>query len=194
MNFWYGARGTFSKLSQEDSKAWDNYIEWSKLNHLTELVSLDSGLNQDLIEVNFDNLDINDWQFIVIDGSFSTGFYTSVEYVLSNIKAKNTFNFLTVVKEPSEKCESIIVNDFEFVGYELLDKDYSNSALTNCGGFDETFLPNELNQYGLINDYEKAYDVRKRLLENNPEEHHADCNVIAVWRHKTIGRELSKTN
>ncbi len=87
-----------------------------------------------------------------------------------------------------EKCESIQLADFEFVGYELLDKDYCNSALNNCGGFDETFLPDELNKFGLISEYEKAYDVRKRLLENNPEEHHADCNVIAVWRHKTIGR------
>lgn len=188
MNFWYGARGTFSKLSQENSKTWDNYIEWSKLNHLTELVSLDSGLNEDLIEINFDNLDIDDWQFIVIDGSFSTGFYTIVEFVLRNTKAKNTFNLLAVVKEPNEKCELITINNFEFVGYELLDKDYTNSALTNCGDFNETFSPMDLNQNGLINEYDKACDIRKSLFENNPEERHADCNVIAVWRHKTIGR------
>jgi len=143
-----------------------------------------------LVEVNFDNIDIDDWQFIVIDGSFQTGFYTTIEYVLKNIKSKDNFNLLTVVKEPNEKCESIYLADFEFVGYELLDKDYSNSALTNCGGFDETFLPNELNQFGLISEYENAYDIRKRLFENNPAEHHADCNVIAVWRHKTIGRKI----
>ena len=188
MIFWYGARGTFSKLSQENSKSWDNYIEWKKLYHLTELVSLDSGLNEDLVEMDFDNLDINDWQFIVIDGSFSTGFYTTVKFVSRNIKAENTFNFLAVVKEPREECEAITIDGFEFVGYELLDKDYSHSALSNCGGFDETFSPNELNQFGLLSDFEKAYDVKKRLLENNSEEHHADCNVIAVWRHKAIGR------
>ncbi len=188
MDFWYGARGTFGKLFQETSKVWDNYIEWSKLNHLTELVSLDSGLNEDLVEVNFDKLEIDDWKFIVIDGSFQTGFYTSFDFVLENIKSKNKFNFLAVVKEPVEKCELVKLNDFEFVGYELLDKDYSTSALSNCGGFDETFLPKEINQYGLINNHEKAYDIRKRLFENNPEEYHADCNVIAVWRHKIIGR------
>lgn len=188
MDFWYGARATFNNLSQDIEFTWDKYIEWSKLNHLTELVSLDSGLNEDLVEIDFDNLDINDWQFIVIDESFSTGFYTTVEYVLRNIKAENTFNLLAVVKEPREKCESITLDSFEFAGYELLDKDYSNSALSNCGGFDETFSSNELNQFGLLSDFEKAYDVQKRLLENNPEEHHADCNVIAVWRHKAIGR------
>lgn len=71
---------------------------------------------------------------------------------------------------------------------ELLDKDYGSSALTNCGGFNETFLPNDLNNFGLLDEYQKAYDIKKRLLENNPEEHHADTNVIAIWRHKSIGR------
>ncbi len=74
------------------------------------------------------------------------------------------------------------------LGYDLLDQDFGISALTNCGGFDETFLPEDLNKYGLIDDFAKAYDIKKRLLENNPEEHHADTNVIAVWRHRTIGR------
>jgi len=60
--------------------------------------------------------------------------------------------------------------------------------LTNCGGFDETFLGSDLNDKGLIDDFVKAYDIKKRLLESNPELHHADTNVIAVWRHQTIGR------
>jgi hypothetical protein len=58
----------------------------------------------------------------------------------------------------------------------------------NCGGFDETFLPADLNHFGLIDDYEKAFDEKRGLLQNNPGHRHADTNVIAVWRHKTIGR------
>ncbi len=107
---------------------------------------------------------------------------------MKNIETTDRFNLLAIIKEPDEKCELNQPADFEFVGYELLDKDYSISALTNCGGFDETFLPSELNQFGLISNYERAYDIRAKLFENNPEEHHADCNVIAVWRHKTTGR------
>lgn len=104
------------------------------------------------------------------------------------MNAKERFNFLTVVKEPDEKCEKVPIKDFEFIGYDLLDYAYDISALTNCGGFDETFSSNELNQFGLLSDFETVYDVKKRLLENNPEEYHADCNVIAIWRHETIGR------
>lgn len=35
----------------------------------------------------------------------------------------------------------------------------------------------------------RAYDIKKRLLENYPEIDHAETNVIAVWRHKPIGRQ-----
>ena len=70
----------------------------------------------------------------------------------------------------------------------MLDQDFGISALTNCGGFDETFSPSEVNTNGLIDDYERAYDIKEKLLINNPDEHHADTNVIAVWRHRTFGK------
>ena len=96
---------------------------------------------------------------------------------------------MAVVVNPTEDCKTTVLDDFDFVGYDLLDRDYSISALTNCEGFDETFLPSDLNQCGLIDVYEKACDIRHRLLENNPKDYHADTNVIAIWRHRTIGRK-----
>lgn len=167
MTFLYTARGTYDKTYDEDGMSWNKYIEWSKLTHLTELVSLDGMLNELLVEPDYyDNVD--DWNFIHVVEQYQTGFSTTLDFVFKRLKAKDKFNLLTVVLEP--------------------DQDFSISALTNCGGFDETFLPTDLNDKGLIDDFTKAYDVKKRLLENNPDEHHADTNVIAVWRHKTIGR------
>lgn len=165
--------------------SWDKYIEWSKLTHLTELVSLDGMLNEILVEPDYDNAD--DWNFIHTAEEYQTGFFTTLDFVFKRLKARSKFNLLTVVLEPDQDCKKIDVEGYEFIGYDLLDQDFSISALTNCGGFDETFLPTDLNDKGLIEDFTKAYDIKKRLLENNPEEHHADTNVIAVWRHKTIG-------
>ena len=82
----------------------------------------------------------------------------------------------------------MFLEDYEFLGYDLLDHDFYISALTNCGGFNETFSANDLNENGLIGDYTKAYTIQKRLLKNNPDDYHADTNVIAIWRHKIIGR------
>ncbi len=70
------------------------------------------------------------------------------------------------------------------MGYDLLDFDFYISALTNCGGFEETFSSSDINDKGLIDDFEKAYDIKKRLLENNQVEFHADTNVIAICKHK----------
>ena len=186
MIFYYTARGAYDKDYDEDGMSRQKYIEFSRLIHLTELVSLDGILNEVLVEPDLDNAD--DWNYIVTDNESQTGFFTTLDYVLQKTKPLDRFNLLAVVIEPTQDCKNVMLDDFEFVGYDLLDKDYSISALTNCGGFDETFLPSDLNEFGLIDDYDKAIDIKKRLLENNPEEHHADTNVIAVWRHKIIGR------
>lgn len=186
MTFLYTARSIYDKAYDEDGMAWEKYIEWSRLKQLTELISLDGMLNEIPVDPDYDS--DYDWENIHVVGKWQTGFFMTVDYVLKRLKAKGKFNFLTVVLEPERECGSIKLDNYEFIGYELLDQDFSISALTNCGGFDETFLPTELNENGLITDFTKAYDIKKQLLENNPYEHHADTNVIAVWRHKTIGR------
>ena len=186
MTYHYTARATFSKEHGADRLSWDKYIQWSRLSHLIELVSLDGMLNEVLVEPDRNNAD--DWNCIVTDDHYETGFFTTLDYVLKKATAKDQFNLLAVVIEPIQDCKTVKIDGFEFIGYDLLDKDYSISALVNCGGFDETFLPNDLNTVGLIDDFAKAYDIKKMLFINNPEEHHADTNVIAVWRHNEIGR------
>lgn len=171
--------------------SWDSYIDWSRLKQLIELVSLDGMLNEVLIEPDRTNAD--DWYEIIIDDQYETGFFRTLEYVLNRVNLTTRFNLLAVTIEPTENCKNIILDEFDFIGYDPLDRDYSISALVNCGGFDETFLPTNLNKFGLIDDYDYAYDVKKRLFENNPGEHHADTKVIAVWRHNRIGRRSSNT-
>lgn len=186
MTFLYTARGCYDQHTEDSSMSWEQYIKWSKLTHLTELVSLDGMLNEILIEPNRQNEE--DWKYIVTDGIYETGFFSSLDYVLTRINYDDKFNLLALVINPATDCNYIFLENYEFIGYELLDKDYCISALTNCGGFDETFSPNDLNNFGLINNYEQAISIHKRLFENNPNEHHADTNIIAVWRHHTIGR------
>lgn len=186
MTFLYTARGTFDQNNNGNGMSWASYIEWSKLIRLTELISLDGMLNEILIEPDRNNA--NDWNFIHTFNQYETGFFTTMEYVLNRLKAPNKFHLLTVVIEPDYDCRNINVDSFNFIVYDLLDQSFGISALTNCGGFDETFLPTDLNDKGLIDDFSTAYDINRRLLQNNPNEFHADTNVIAVWRHDTIGR------
>ncbi len=183
---WYTARNTYNPDFTADF-SWQNYIEWTKLTQLKELVSLDGMLNELAFEPDFGSEE--DWEFIITDGDYITNLYSSSEYVLNKTKDKPYFNYLSVIKNPSEDSSKLIDKDFEFVGYELLDEEYGVSALTNCGGFDETFRPYELNQYGLIDSFYRALQIQKDLRINNPQEHHAYCNLFGVWRHKEIGRK-----
>lgn len=191
MKFWYTARLTYDRCYDQDGMSWEKYIEWSKLSQLKEVVSLDMTLNELLVEPDRDNAE--DWDHIVINHLYETGCFTDLDYVVKRVQKAQIFNLLAVIHEPTKECNSIAIEDFEFMGYDLLDQSYDTSALTNCGGFDETFLPSDINAVGLISEFEKAYIIKKRLLENNPDEHHADCNVIAIWRHKTMGRNSKNT-
>lgn len=162
--------------------SWNEYIKWSKLDHLTELISLDEMLNPSLIECSFDNEE--DWNSIHLFKNSVTGYAINLDFVMKNLNTKEKYNLLTIVIEPEVDCQKITVEDFEFMGYDLLDFDFYISALTNCGGFEETFSSSDINDKGLIDDFEKAYDINKRLLENNQVEFHADTNVIAICKHK----------
>jgi len=185
MTFWYTARATFDNRNQEEGKTWDSYIAGYTLPHLKEMISLDQFLNEPLVEPDYNNAD--DWKFIVTDDKRTTELFTSMEYVLKRTK-KEQFNLLAVVKEPEERGDTVQLADFDFVGYEILDKWYDVSALTNCTGLNSSLEQNDFNQSGLLSHYERAFTIRKEFLENNPQHSHADCYVMAIWRHKTIGR------
>lgn len=186
MTYLYTARARFDNDNGGDVIAWTNYIQWSKLTHLTELVSVDTSLNEELVEP--DRTSEKDWEEIVIDNYHETGFYRTLDYVLRKTSDVKRFNLLAVVIEPETDCSLIRLDNYDFIGYDLIDQYYTTGALTNCGGFDETFLPCDLNHFGLIDNFTQAYAIKKRLKENNPQEEHADSNVIAVWRHCMVGR------
>lgn len=72
-------------------------------------------------------------------------------------------------------------DDFVFCGYDLAES-FEVSALTNCGGFDETFTYKDLNSLGLIPDFLTAQKIKINLAENNPNDDHAFCLLFAIWR------------
>lgn len=149
------------------------------------MVSLDSLLNKNLVP--FDQNNKEDWEHLVIYEDHMTSFDKSLDYVLKRTILKDLFNLLAVAIEPEKDCKNIKLNDFEFIGYDLLDTWSSISSLTNCDGFILSYTPDDINQYALLKDFEKAYDIRKRLLEDNKGHEHEDTQVIGVWRRVVVG-------
>jgi hypothetical protein len=59
MTYFYTARAKFDKGNGGDILAWANYIQWSNLTQLTELVSIDTSLNEVLVEPDHTSEEIN---------------------------------------------------------------------------------------------------------------------------------------
>lgn len=79
-------------------------------------------------------------------------------------------------------CTDIHIDDrFRFYGYDLID-DVRISALTNCGGFDKAFLPQDISEYGLIKEFDKAKQIQSLLVTEYPDDAHAYCSLWAIWK------------
>lgn len=182
VEIWFTTRKIFD--GEYTDSSWEKYKEWSRLDQVLELVSLDGTLNELTFEPQFET----EIEEIVIEENQVTQFFKSIDYVKKQSMHLDFYNLLAVVKEPKREKQIQLERDFEFIGYDLIEVGGSISALTNCGGFDETFKPKEQNSYGLISDFVRAKETQIELPKNNPNEHHANCYLFEVWRHKFIGR------
>jgi hypothetical protein len=157
---------------------WAQYVAWSGLTQLTELVSLDEILCPTLPE----RLVPADWEYNV-QADYLTSYFRSLDYLRQRVAREPEINLLAVLQNPSAGLvERVALPGFEFVGFDLLDVHGDVSALTNCGGFDEVFAGTELSNQGVLTDLGRAYEVQRGLRALIPAQSHAECHVWAVWR------------
>jgi hypothetical protein len=199
MKIVYTARNVFGPGSMPDNelvqqafgfvpeKSWENFIGCSGNEEKWETVTLDVFLNEPLAEVDDPDRE-RYWDNICQIGIFHTDFFYSLDFVTAGTKKLKYYNLMALAIEPEEDCRNIVLDGFEFLGYELLDDHLSHSTLSNCGGFDKSFLPSELNRYSLLDDFERAYEIKWSLRENYPDHGHSVATVIGIWRHEHLGR------
>jgi len=78
------------------------------------------------------------------------------------------------------------INEFDFCGFDLADGWVS--AILNCGSFascdyfSKAFDYQELNELGLISNYESAVQIRQKLMDEYPDDEHTYCAIFAIWR------------
>jgi hypothetical protein len=157
---------------------WAQYVAWSGLTQLAELVSLDEILCPTLPEW----LIPADWEYNV-HADYLTSYFRSLDYLRRRVASEPEINILAVLQNPSASAvERVALTGFQFVGFDLLDVHGDVSALTNCGGFDEVFAGAELSDQGVLTDLERAYQVQRGLRALIPAQSHAECHVWAIWR------------
>ncbi|MCV9966141.1 hypothetical protein OIU34_30170 [Pararhizobium sp. BT-229] len=166
------------KFSPSEGQGWDDYIAWSGLAQLDEVVTLDGMICPFVLEEIKDSY----WDHIVKEDGM-LNFFTNFDFFMKELGTAQNANVLGVLRNPTlEAVQQGLGDRFRFVGYDLLDQDHSISALTNCGGFPEVFDNAELSTKGLLTDYDRAKEIQRDLRRLHPEERHADCNIWAIFR------------
>jgi hypothetical protein len=166
------------RFDKSDGDRWRDYVNWAKIPALTEIVSLDTMLCPTVLP----ELSDADWQHNVQE-DFRLNYFYDLDYLVRRVSGVERKNILRVYRNPDRHFNvSPGPGIFDFIGYDLIEEATQVSALTNCGGFPETFSNNELTQQGLIPDFSRASEIQKLLREHNPSEHHAHCELYAIWR------------
>ena len=166
------------RFDASDGARWENYIQWAGIPGLIEVVSLDSMLCPTILP----ELSDEDWNHNV-QANFQLNYFYDLVHVIRRSAGVSRRNILGIYRNPGRHLTSPpAAGSFQFMGYDLVEDATQISALTNCGGFPQTFSNTELNAYGLITDFSRASEIRKRLPEHNPGDHHARCELYAIWR------------
>lgn len=166
------------KFGPDSGQAWQEYIAWSGLIHLTEVVSLDILLCAPVV----DELTAEDWSYNVQE-NYLTEYFHDLDYLLRRVDTQAPINILAVLLNPESDARPLWTDErFEFLGYDLIELTTGVSALTNCGGFDQAFANEDLSPVGLLATYTDARHVQKLLKTHYPDDPHAACELWAIWR------------
>ena len=124
------------RFDPDDGDGWTNFIAWSGLTQLREVVSLDNMLCAGV----FDGLRDEDWQHNV-QADFMLEFFYDLPYVLSRTAGIERVNVLAVTLRP--RPEDLAWSDpaFTFEGFDLLEESGGVSTSLNCGGKDDRMVP-----------------------------------------------------
>ncbi len=172
---WYIAVEPFSPSWGD---GWTKYVEWSGLTQLEEVIGLDSSLCPCVIK----KLEDEDWKHNVQE-DYVIDFFRDLDYLQSRIEGVQRVSILAAVRNPQAECRDAFPSPhFRFKGYDLVEMGMGMSALTNCGGFPLAFRNDELSSVGLISELPRVLEIQAILLDKYPDEHHANCDVWALWR------------
>jgi hypothetical protein len=158
---------------ERNEEAWNSYIRFSGLEQIQDLCSLDSVLNVSLFTPETEE----DWKNCVNE-DYKIDMITNFRYakIVSDRFSGSRILGLIINAEHNYKNENLL-------GFDILDREYSISLLTNCGGFSEVFSNSLINRFGLLDDKTIAYTIRDKLRNlKNGNEHARDCEVIAVFK------------
>jgi hypothetical protein len=174
MTPWFIALKTFGPA---DGEKWVNYVEWSGLRQLEELISLDTILCPTLLP----DIKADYWPHIVNE-DYCLHFFTDLDFLRRQVSDIEGGRILCICRNPENPpVLPAELSSFRLIGYDLVDVKADISALSNCGGWPGILDNSELSPKGLIARHARAVQLKELLARHYPEEPHAQCDVWAIF-------------
>ena len=165
------------RFTSEMKERFDGYRSFSGFGHITELVTLDSVMCPDVIT----ELRTEDWDHNVHE-DFRTELFRDADYLLTRQKLDASMHQLIAALESPSATDAVPFG-FTLCGHDIMDSHFGISTLTNCGPIPQAFIPSDVNDFGLIDDREKAFAIRDTMRRLQPDDAHLGaCDVWLLAR------------
>ena len=177
--YYYAA---IERFNRDNGERWTSFTRWLGRSDLTRIVTLDNTLCPPVVHPQ----STDDWEFIAQE-EFMLDFYTNLDFVLQRIVGHRPSEVIAVARDPSaEEVDGFPHSEFEFAGFDLVDTEFSSSALLNNRFPDVVNVSKLSSESGLITSRQLAFKIRNELRKRYPDREDAKCSVWAVWRYTGI--------
>lgn len=161
------------KYGPQSGEKWHSYLKWRGLT-LTGFDSVDNILRPDL----FTPESKIDWKNCVNEDC-KLSLITNIDYAKEIL---SRYDNAVLVGVEIELDESYVSKN-RLLGYDIIDGYCAVSLITNWGSDEKGFISNDIIANGLLNDLDRALQIRDRLRQEFPEDSHAmNCGVWAIYR------------
>ena len=168
------------RFDPNNGERWVGYTRWLGRTDLKRVVTLDNLLCPAVVHVQSGD----DWEFVAKE-EFMLDFFTDLGFVLRRVTGHRPSVVVAVTREPSAADVSDFTDpNFEFAGFDVVDAQFSASALLSSSRFAELYRVSELSEEsGLIRLRKRAFQIRDTLRKLHPDCDKARCYVWAIWRY-----------
>jgi hypothetical protein len=170
------------RFDPDNGERWLGFTRWLGRTDFERIITLDSNLCPSVVHPE----SANDWQFVAKE-EFMLDFFTHLDFVLRRVAGRRPSLVLAVARDPSaEDIDAFPHPDFEFAGFDVVDTQFTASALLN-NRFPEVVNVSKLSSAtGLFKSRDWAFKIRNLLRQRHPDREDARCHVWAVWRYTGI--------
>ena len=177
--YYYAA---IERFDRNNGERWTGFTRWLGRTDLKRIVTLDSNLCPPVVHPE----SANDWQYVAKE-EFMLDFFTDLDFVLRRIAGHRPSTVVAVARDPSaEAVDGFPHPEFKLAGFDLVDTQFSASALLSNRFPDVVNVSKLSTESGLIQSREWACKLRDTLRRRHPDRDDARCCVWAVWRYTGI--------